>query len=606
VDHPANPDSTKPLLLYDGHCGFCRIWIQYWRALTRGAIEYASSQDRGPEFPQIPPEQFGESVQLVRPDGSVVSGARAVFESLADVRPFWLGLYESSRLFAAVSDACYRVISHHRTFFYHLTRLTFGREIAPASFDLVQWIFLRALAITYAIAFGSLAVQVKGLIGSQGILPAGDFFDSVAAQLPGAPFLVVPSIFWLGASDSLLHSSCWIGCGLACLLALGMVRGVPERIGLAILWALYLSFCSAGQEFLSFQWDALLLEAGFLALFLGRTKFAAWLYRLLVFRLFFLSGAVKLLSHDPSWRDLTAMEYQYHTQPLPNLIAWYADHLPTWFQKASTVGVFVCELGAPFLIFLPRRIRHLGAGLMIGLQILILLTGNYTFFNFLTIALCLFLFDDRTIRGIAPHTVRERLARTRRPASGPERVVVALAGSLILFLGAARIADPFLAPLPDWITTALRATGSFQIVNGYGLFAVMTTTRPEIVVEGSDDGENWQAYEFPFKPGDLTRLPRQVAPLQPRLDWQMWFAALSNYRQNPWFVSFAVRLLDGSPAVAALLKTNPFPHHPPRYVRAMLYDYTFTSFADRRASRAWWHRKLLGPYLPPVSLRSSQ
>jgi predicted DCC family thiol-disulfide oxidoreductase YuxK len=591
----------QPLLIYDGQCGFCRIWIDYWKRLTGDRVDFAPSQEVADRFPHIPSKAFAEAVQLVRPDGSVASGARAVFETLGRKR-----IYESSRLVAASSEAAYRFIARRRSFFYWLTRLTFGKRIEPARFALTQWLFLRLLAAIYIVAFASLAAQVTGLLGEHGISPAHDFFDRVGTSLGWMRFWAAPSVFWWSSTDKILVGAAWMGVGLGAILLIGRL----ERVALVLLYVLYLSFSLAGQEFLSFQWDALLLEVGFLAIFFGHTrttqKTIAWLYRWLAFRLYFLSGLVKLASGDPTWRSLRALDFHYWTQPLPTVLAWYADKLPRGFKHASTFMVLAIELGAPFLIFMPRRIRFFGAGLLLGLQALIFATGNYTFFNLLSAAITVFLFDDQALRGIVwtPRRVREWVMREPARTGRAGRLVAAMLTLVILPLGFVRIIDNVTSQLPEPVELLVRYTSPFQMVNSYGLFAVMTTERLEIVVEGSDDGQQWQAYEFPYKPGDVNRAPRWAAPYQPRLDWQMWFAALGDYRTNPWFVSFAERLLEGSPEVVALLEKNPFPDHPPRYVRARTYDYRFTTWDEHRQTGAWWHREPHGEYLPTVGLRN--
>ena len=599
--HNKQVPDQKPILLYDGNCGFCKIWIRYWQKLTGDRIEYAPSQEVGEHYPQIPPRAFSEGVQLVRPDGTVASGARAVFESLDRQKT-----YEGSRIVRGLSEFAYRVIASHRSFFYHVTRLTFGTHIEPAQFAVTQSLFLRVLAIVYVAAFASLAVQITGLIGARGILPIEEFFKAATQAFGGAAFLKVPTIFWWGSSDAMLRGACWAGVALSALL----FAGVFQRAALVLLFALYLSLSSAGQDFLSFQWDSLLLEAGFLAIFLGRAKIVVWLFRWLVFRLNFLSGSVKLLSHDETWRNLTALDYHYHTQPLPNVLAWYADKFPARLQHFSTLMVLVIEIGAPFLIFAPRRLRHFGATCLIGLQVLILMTGNYAFFNLLTIALCLFLFDDRAFKKwpvasgqwpVAQKPDGRQLLTGHRPLDTGHFFSAALT-ALILTLSLTRMIGTFAGEEPEPLRTIESALSPFQIVSSYGLFAVMTTSRPEIIMEGSNDGETWLAYEFRYKPGDPRTAPRWVAPHQPRLDWQMWFAALGNARSNPWFVSFALRLLEGSPPVLALLEKNPFPDHPPRYLRALVYEYTFTDLETHRRTGDWWQREPRGTYLPAVGL----
>ena len=621
---PSDP-SPKPLLIFDGKCGFCRIWIEYWKKLTGDSIDYAPSQEVADQFPAIPREAYGKSVQFVRVDGSVANGARAVFETLGRVH-----LYESLPLLKPASETAYRYIAKHRDLFYWLTRLSFGTKITPARFARTQWLFLRMLAVIYAIAFGSLATQITGLVGARGIAPVHDYLGRVSAAF-GADgpvrFLALPTVFWWNSSDALLRGLAWAGVGLAGVLFVGGLRRWLRWVLLA-LYVLYLSFNMAGQEFLSFQWDSLLLEAGFLAIFFGRSvsgaRTIAWLYRCLAFRLYFLSGYVKLGSRDPSWASFTALKFHYHTQPLPNVIAWYADKLPDWFQHASTAGVLGIELFVPFLIFTPRRWRMAGAFVLLGLQALIFLTGNYTFFNPLTIALTLFLFDDQALDWLgnpplahARGSVRVFLNRDRKGAIGADaadgeifaskriRMARAMLVVAIVGLGIARLAQTIEGSVSEPLETMTRAFSPFQIVNSYGLFAVMTTTRPEIVIEGSNDGENWLSYEFPYKPGNLNRAPGWIEPFQPRLDWQMWFAALGSYQSNPWFPALMLRLLEGSPEVLGLFENNPFPANPPRLVRAELFEYSFTDRAIHSQSGAWWKRVPRGLYLPPVGLKGS-
>jgi len=331
----------------------------------------------------------------------------------------------------------------------------------------------------------------------------------------------------------------------------------------------------------------------------------------------FQSGCIKLLSGDPTWRNLTALTFHYETQPLPTWLGWHAHQLPVWFQKASTALMFAIELAVPFLIFAPRRPRFFGCTILIALQIFILLTGNYCFFNLLTIILCFTLLDDAALHSFIPKKLQRFFSRqpstldTRAPSSlhtalallrkitNLALVCVFLGTSLIQFSSMFRLRIPW--PVP--VLAAHEWLSPFRTFSSYGLFAVMTTSRPEIIVEGSNDGVTWLEYEFKYKPGDPKRRPQFVAPHQPRLDWQMWFAALSDYRQNPWFVNFCVRLLQGSPEVLGLLERNPFPNAPPRYIRAVVYDYHFTDFATRRKTGAWWRREREGDYLPAISLR---
>jgi len=445
------------------------------------------------------------------------------------------------------------------------------------------WLFLKALGAIYLIAFVSFGVQADGLIGRQGILPVGNYLSAMHEAMGARAYWYAPTVFWLNSSDTALRIAWIAGAALALVLMLGFFR----RTCLAVMLILYLSISTVGQDFWSYQWDILLTEAGFLAIFLDESRGRTWLFRWLLFRLMFMSGMVKLLSGDRTWRDFTALSYHYLTQPLPTPIAWYMYQLPLWFQKMSTGFVFVVELAVPFLIFAPLKIRRVGGAALVTLQTLILLTGNYTFFNLLAIALCLFLFAEYPAR-----------VETRRH----KVVTVAL---LVFVLGTSglQFLEMFSAPLPGPARKYLAWISPLRLVNSYGLFAVMTTVRREIIVEGSNDGTTWLDYEFRYKPGDVKRAPPWVAPYQPRLDWQMWFAALGSASDNPWFYNFAARLLQGSAPVLGLLERNPFPKGPPRYLRAEIYDYQFTNFAERRAGGAWWRRSDEGIYLPPISLR---
>jgi hypothetical protein len=439
--------------------------------------------------------------------------------------------------------------------------------------------FLRVLGAIYFTAFTSLGVQASGLIGSNGILPYAPYLSSVRQALGRAAFWNVPTIFWLNSSDAALAAA-WI---IGAMCAVAALAGYRQRTALAVCLLLWLSLCTVGQDFLSFQWDTLLLEAGFLAVFLDDSPVRIWLFRWLIFRLLVFSGLGKLLSGDPTWRNLTALSYHYQTQPLPTPLAWYLHQLPFSFQRLSTAFTLAAEVLVPLLFFAPRRWRHAGAWIAIALQLLILLSGNYTFFNFLTIALCLFLFME--------------------PKRGPRtRAHAAVSVVLVCFIGAASgllFLELFGVGLPPGGAALLHLTARLEIVNYYGLFTVMSTERPEIIVEGSDDGDNWRAYEFRYKPGNLLRAPPIVEPHQPRLDWQMWFAALGSYQQNRWFVNFMTRLLEGQPAVLRLLAYNPFPKTPPKYIRARVFLYEFT----RLGEKGWWRREDRGLYFPVVSLK---
>jgi predicted DCC family thiol-disulfide oxidoreductase YuxK len=594
-----------PLLIYDGDCGFCIYWVRYWQKLTGDRVNYAPYQEVAAQFPEIPLAAFQRAVQYVAPDGKIASGAEAALLALshASGKGFWLTLYRHVPGFAAIAEAMYAFVASHRAALYRPSRWLWGRDYEPPRFELVAWLFLRAIGLIYLAAFVSFGVQALGLIGSHGILPLSEFANAVRSQLGSASYWRVPMVFWLDQSDVAIQAACWVGAALSILLIFDLI----PRMSLFFLYALYLSLFYAGQEFMGFQWDLLLLETGFLALLLSiATKPGVWLLRWLLFRFMVLSGAVKLLSGDPTWANLSALSYYFQTEPLPTLLAWYVHHLPHAVLTAATVTTLFIELVLPFLIFFPRRLRFVAAFGILLLQVVILLTGNYAFFNLLTMALCLVLFDDAALRRVLPNRVIRFVKRYARDIK-PRKIVSVAVGAfalLIIFTGLVQlnaVLNSRMSAAGEWV---LGEIAPLRIVNTYGLFAVMTTTLPEIVVEGSDDGVRWREYEFKYKPGDVMRRPRWNAPHQPRLDWQMWFAALGTASDNQWFSQFVQRLLENSPEVTAMLESNPFPRKPPIYVRALLYDYRYSTPEEMKATGAWWVRQPQGIYYPATALRS--
>jgi uncharacterized membrane protein YphA (DoxX/SURF4 family) len=356
---------------------------------------------------------------------------------------------------------------------------------------------------------------------------------------------------------------------------------------------------------MSFQWDTFLLEAGFLALLLGFSQRPGiWLLRWLLFRFMFMSGMVKLLSGDPNWWNLSALSYHFFSQPLPTPLAWYAAHLPASVLRFGTGALFFIELLLPFLIFCPRRLRFCAALGILLLQGCILVTGNYNWFNLQTMLLCLLLFDDAALHKVLPRAMTHvPSARKARPASRRMSRIVAATGVLLVFCSLVEMDTRFGGTPPAFARAVDQLIEPLRLVSSYGLFAVMTTERNEIVIEGSRDGVEWREYAFRYKPGDVTRRPPWNTPHQPRLDWQMWFASLDDPRRLPWFQRFLERLLKNESTVTALLEKNPFPDAPPRYIRAQFYSYTFTRSEDK-SKGVWWQRRLLGLYFPEAQLKA--
>lgn len=529
----------------------------------------------------------------------------------------------------------------------------------PSPYLLTRWFYLRLLAVVFLCAFVSLWVQVDGLIGSQGILPWNEFYSSAQSYAQrkygstSEAYWIWPSLLWLSPSDSLLHTLCLLGT----LASVGLLVGFAPAWMLVVMWMTYLSLFSAGRVFLGYQWDLLLLETGFLSIFLAswrlwpRIRFAVpphalmiWLLRWLLFRLMFFAGFVKMMSGDTSWQDLSALNFHYWTQPLPSWISWYAHQLPAWMQESSVGIMLFIELFVPFFIFLGRSWRLLAFFLLVGLQLLIALTGNYGFFNLLTIALCFTLLDDEHIRlflpqrwqGRFPHKVHDHL----EPNSTQRKVRWVLFGTITAVVLLGTLHKEALRALPyqhqklqvpkdsywkapwgntkyalSWFgkTAAFQAINPYQTLskdnnvgrwfqkqykrlnnlrwfNRYGLFAVMTKHRDEYTIEGSLDGKTWKTYRFRWKPGDVQRPPPIAGPHMPRLDWQLWFAAL---RSKPpwWMLRFLDSLLQNKKPVLRLLAHNPFPKTPPRWVRAVRYRYTFAPWGS---SKAWWKREKRG------------
>jgi Lipase maturation factor len=465
-------------------------------------------------------------------------------------------------------------------------------------------LFLRGLALVYAIAFASLAVQIDGLAGPDGILPFGRTLQRAFDEDRWSAVWHLPTLFWLGCSSVALQGTA-VGGALLALPLLLPLRVRFQRAILVALFVLYLSLYQAGQIFTSFQWDYLLLESGFLAIFLAGTpsRLVVLLYDWLLFRLRFESGLFKLASGDPAWRDFTALDRYFETQPLPHVGSWYAHQLPHWLHASGVGFTFFAELLVPFFIFLPRPLRLVAAATTIVAQLLIIATSNHNFINLLTILLCLFVLDDRALARLLP-----KRAALRRPPTGAGRPFAPwLLGPVALLLftisTATLVVSVTSRPLPQALYSLADVAPAFGIGNLFHLFPTMQTWREELQIEGTADGTTWKTYEFRYKPGALDVAPRWVAPHQPRLDWMMWFVPPQSPRIGYWFEPFLQGLRENRPAVTGLLARNPFEGAaPPQRVRVLAYRYRFTTSAERAATGNWWTADLLGEY-PDVPSR---
>lgn len=463
---------------------------------------------------------------------------------------------------------------------------------------LSRWVFERSLALIYLVAFASARNQFRPLLGEHGLLPAPRFLAAVS-------FRRAPSLFHVHYSDRLLGVVAWVGMAVAASLLVGLPQQGPLGVSLLawlVLWVLYLSIVNVGQVFYSFGWESLLLEAGFLALFLGNAAteppvVVLWLLRWLLLRLELGAGLIKLRG-DPCWRALTCLEYHHETQPMPNPLSWYFHHLPLLAHRVEVLANHVTQLVVPWFLFAPEPVSTVAAVVIVVTQCWLVLSGNFSWLNALALALGLAAIDGSALAAVLPVDPPATLADA--PLWHEALVGVVAVGLLVLSWWPVRN----MASRRQVMNTSFN---KLHLVNSYGAFGSVTRVRHEVVVEGTDDPSpgpdtTWREYEFKGKPGDVRRRPRQVAPYHLRLDWLMWFAALSPAYAERWFGTFVSRLLEGDAPTLRLLARNPFPDDPPAFVRARLYRYRFTTRAERRRNGAWWDRTLVGDFLRPVSL----
>jgi lipase maturation factor len=534
-----------------------------------------------------------------------------------------------------------------------LIRRLFDSDNGAPKCLIPRWLVLRALGLIYFSAFFSLVFQIRGLIGPVGILPAREYLQAVADSAGHARYWYAPTLLWLTTSSHMLLGLCGAGLFASVLLTFNIwPRGM-----LAMNFVCFLSFVSAASEFSGYQSDGMLLEAGFISLFLappgwrpglGRSysPIRASVFLLLWewFRIYFESGVAKIISGDPQWRHFTAMDEYYQNGPLPTWIGWYVQHFPHWFHATTAFGTLALELVLVWMLFLPRPWRIVCFFIVTPWQIGIILTANYTFLNYLVLVLGFLLLDDRFLAQFLSRSWKERALGPARATPEFEVGPSPFSSQSILDAGAALSTQALVAkknhghgwssrfglqlkflriaittvvlvwlfyastlqmiwmiwpgfPLPAAPVVALEP---FRIAERYGLFAVMTRGRYEIEFQGSVDGENWLTYPFRFKPQDPSKAPGIYAPYQPRFDWNLWFASLGGWRTNPMVTNTEERLLNGDSDVLSLFAADPFPHEPPREVRAVVWQYWFTTPAEKRAQGLWWGRRLLGLYAPTL------
>ena len=467
------------------------------------------------------------------------------------------------------------------------------------NYQLASGLFIKLLAIIYFAAFFSLGVHITGLVGANGILPFSELLDYIYQNHGVSAWLYKPSLFWFDSSDFALQAVTVSGC----IVSLLVFFGIKPFWSLIALFVLYLSLLHAGQTFLMFQWDTLLLEAGFLAIFLtgGLSHLLLFLFHYLLFRLRFMSGVSKLASGDPSWSNLTTLNYYFETQPLPHMGAWYFHQLPEWLLQGGVLLVFFTELIVPFFIFLPRRFRLSAAAITIVMQLFIIATSNHNWINLLTIVLCLFLLDDDILRKILPRrlclylSLRNDIENSGRVAKRNYALPVF---ALMILVSSATAFTSMVSNVP--VVEALKKTTSLVRIWGIGhiyhVFPNMQVERHELQLEGSDDGIEWKVYRFKYKPGAIDEKPAFIIPHQPRLDWMIWFVPPRSQDMMYWFDRFLERVYEGSPEVIGLLESNPFPDKPPRYLRVQVYQYWFTSMDERADSGQIWRREYLGQF----------
>lgn len=465
----------------------------------------------------------------------------------------------------------------------------------PESYTTAAMLLPRLLGFIYFFAIGAFLFQIKGLLGRNGILPVEDYLNYFRTHISQKRFFYIPSLFWFNSSDRALMGLTILGT----LISLILMLGYYPSLCLGLLFIIHLSIVSVGQDFLSFGWESFLLEITFYTFLVSLTpipNLMTWInLNFLLFRFHIQAGAIKLQSGDPAWRNMKGAAFHYQSQPLPNTLAWYVYKWPLMIHKASTLFMFFVELIVPFGLFLTDDIRAITGLLMLALQVAFWLTGNFSYLNHLTAVFCIIAFNNYYLSFLAepPPIYQVHWLADH---------ILSLIGSFFLILQCARLWHHFQYH-NRLLTYWLSWLSPFHLVNRYGLFAIMTKERYEIIVEGSEDGNTWKEYLCWFKPSEITRRPRRISPYQPRIDWQMWFLPFDDFESATWFHQFLYHLLKGTPEVLKLVRHNPFPGHPPKYIRALMYDYHFSTAQQKKQLGWWWQRELMGLFSPIMSIK---
>ncbi|MEK9656930.1 MAG: lipase maturation factor family protein [bacterium] len=600
----------RPLLVYDGLCFFCCRCVSFVRRFISAKLYFEPYQSLKGVFDDDTEADFRRNLHIFTEDFKVYKGAAAVFYviSLADnyLKFLWY-LYQKFSLFRFASEKFYEIVSRNRRIISRLYK-----RHSETSYFYVSRLFLQLLGLVYFVAFLSLLLEIKGLYGASGILPFDMLFKWYRFHFGAYNFLEIPSLFWFINSNTFLLLVCWVSLCLSLMLFLGFL----PLFSSFFLWVFYLSFVSAGQVFLRFQWDVLLLEVGFLALFLAPFRLSLFskyhikpsrvlifLFQFLLFRVVFCSGLVKLFSGDSSWLDFSALNYHFITQPLPTFFSWFFAYLPEWSLKLLCIFVLFIELLIPWFIFLPGRFKRIAFYFINMLMVGIIISGNYCFFNFLIMAMTLFLLEERHIIFLY------RFLRIDLITYKPHFIfqvywkkLLFLSFFLSFFLASFVLDFQRFVPFISTLSVPFQHIAKrFYLINSYGLFSVMTKNRYELDIQATFDGVHWQSYIFNYKPNTVYDFPSFVIPFQPRLDWQMWFAALGEYDHTPWMSYFVMALFQQRRDVLSLLNLpqDPFLTRPPLAIRILRYRYTFSDW-NKLKDGLFWDKKFHDIYLEAV------